>query len=112
VELPRRERVWIEPAKVRDYLLSKEHAVGRFKAAFFEGLGYSASEWTRLESDLRELAMTGDATLGRQTKYGQHYEIRGTLQGPSGKVAQLMTIWIVRSDEDAPRFITAFPGER
>ena len=111
VELPARERVQIEPAKVRDYLLSKEHAVGRFKATFFEGLGYSASEWTRLESDLRQLAMTGDATLGKQTKYGQHYEIRGTLRGPSGKAAQLMTIWIVRLNEDAPRFITAFPGE-
>ena len=85
--------------------------MGRFKAAFFEGLGYSASEWTRLESDLRQLAMTGDATLGKQTKYGQHYEIRATLRGPSGKAAQLMSIWIVRLNEDAPRFITAFPGE-
>ena len=111
MELPARERVQIEAAKVRDYLLSKEHAVGRFKAAFFESLGYSASEWTRLEFDLRQLAMTGAATLGKQTKYGQHYEIRGSLRGPSGKVAQLMTIWIVRSNEDAPRFITAFPGE-
>ncbi len=103
--------MWIDAAKVRDYLLAREHAVGRFKATFFEGLGYSASEWTRLESDLRQLAMTGDATLGKHTRYGQHYEIRGTLRGPSGKVAQLITIWIVRSNEDAPRFITAFPGE-
>ena len=111
MELPGRERVWIEPAKVRDYLLSKEHAVGRFKAAFFEGLGYSAAEWTLLEFDLRQLARTGDATLGKQTKYGQHYEIRGTLRGPAGKVAQLMTIWIVPLNEDAPRFVTAYPGE-
>ena len=111
MDLPGRENVRIDAAKVRDYLLSREHAVGRFKAAFFEGLGYSASEWTRLESDLRQLAMTGSATLGKQTKYGRHYEIRGTLRGPSGKIAQLMTIWIVRVDEDAPRFITAFPGE-
>jgi len=112
VELPARERVQIEPAKVRDYLLSKEHSVGRFKAAFFEALGYSAADWPQLESDLRQLATTGDATLGRHTKYGQHYEIRGTLRGPSGRVAQVMTIWIVRSEEDVPRFITAFPGER
>jgi hypothetical protein len=112
VKLPARERVRIEPAKVRDYLLSKAHPVGRFKAAFFEALGYSAFDWPLLKSDLRQLAVVGDATRGRRTKYGQHYEIRGILCGPSGRVAQVMTIWIVRSHEDAPRFITAFPGER
>ncbi len=111
MQLPGRERVRIETAKLRDHLLSKEHAVGRFKAAFFESLGYSSSDWPRLESDLRQLAMTGDATLGKQTRYGQHYEIRGILHRPSGKAAQLMTIWIVRSNEDAARLITAFPGE-
>jgi len=111
VELPGQERVWIDPAKVRDYLLSKEHAVGRFTAAFFHGLGYSASGWTRLDSDFCQLALTGDATLGRQTQYGRHYEIRGPLHGPSGTVAEVTTIWIVRLNEDAPRFVTAVPGE-
>ena len=112
MELPAREHVQIESAKVRDYLLSKAHPVGRFKAAFFEALGYSAEDWPQLESDLRDLAITGDATLGRHTKYGQHYEVRGTLRGPSGRDAQVTTIWIVRSNEESPRFITAFPGEK
>ena len=85
--------------------------MGRFKAAFFEALGYSASDWPRLESDLRQLAMTGDAIRGRHTKYGQHYEVRGILPGPSGTLAQVMTIWIVRSNEETARVITAFPGE-
>ena len=112
MELPAREHVQIEPAKVRDYLLSKAHPVGRFKAVFVDALGYSASDWPRLESDLRQLAMAGDATPGKLTKYGQHYEVRGTLRGPWGRVAQVMTIWIVRSNEETPRFITAFPGEK
>ncbi|MFI5395377.1 MAG: DUF6883 domain-containing protein [Candidatus Binatia bacterium] len=50
MEPPAREPVEIEPAKVRDYLLSKEHPVGHFKAAFFEALGYSAAEWQRLDA--------------------------------------------------------------
>lgn len=112
MELPARDRVQIEPAKVRDYLLSKAHPVGRFKAAFFEALGYSGSDWLRLDADLRQLAETGDATLGRWTKYGQHYEVRGTLRGPSGRVAQVITIWMVRANEETSRFITAFPGEK
>jgi hypothetical protein len=112
VKLPAAERSRVEPAKVRDYLLSREHPVGRFKAVFFEKLGYSADPWERLEQDLRALAVTGEATLGNQTKYGQKYEVHGTLRGPSGGSASIVTVWIVRWGEDEPRFVTAFPGER
>lgn len=43
VKLPGAERAFIDPSKVRDYLLSESHPVGRFKAAFFIALGYSAA---------------------------------------------------------------------
>jgi hypothetical protein len=106
-----RDHVHIEPAKVRDYLLSREHAVGRFKAAFFEALGYAAAEWQRLDSDLRGLASAGDMVVGELTRYGQKYEIRGTLRGPLGRAANMVSIWIFRPGEKVLRFVTAFPGE-
>ncbi len=112
MKLPAAERVLIEPAKVRDYLLSREHPVGRFKAVFFESLGYSAERWLQLEADLRRLASAAEAILGERTKYGQKYEVRGTLDGPSGRRAFVVTAWIIRWGEDVPRFVTAFPGER
>jgi hypothetical protein len=31
--------------------------------------------------------------------------------GPSGLVATLVVVWIVRSTEEFPRFVTAYPGE-
>ncbi|MBI4517882.1 MAG: adhesin [Deltaproteobacteria bacterium] len=110
MNLPAAERALIEPAKVRDYLLAREHPVGRFKAMFFESLGYSAGAWQQLEADLRGLAAAGEATLGEQTKYGQKYEVHGSLSGPSGKRASVVTVWIIRWGEEAPRFVTAFPG--
>lgn len=112
MKLPAAERVLIEPAKVRDYLLSREHPVGRFKAVFFESLGYSSDRWPELEADLRSLATAAEAVLGEKTKYGQKYEVRGTLHGPSGRRAAVITAWIIRWGEDMPRFVTAFPGER
>jgi Domain of unknown function (DUF6883) len=112
VKLPAAERALIEPAKVHDYLLSREHPVGRFKAAFFESLGYSADAWRQLEADLGALAIAGEAILGDQTKYGQKYEVRGTLHRPSSRPASVVTAWIVRWGEDTPRFVTAFPGEK
>ena len=39
--LPNSDRAVIEGAKLFDYLLSRAHPVGRFKARFFESLGYS-----------------------------------------------------------------------
>jgi hypothetical protein len=43
VRIPNADRAVVDPAKLRDYLLSTTHTVGRFKAAFFCGqLGYSA----------------------------------------------------------------------
>jgi hypothetical protein len=101
----------IEPAKVRDYLLSDSHPIGRFKAAFFRSMGYSSAEWQLLERDLRALVAASDAVRGQATPHGQKYEVRGILQGPSGRAAALITVWIVLAGEDAPRLVTAYPGE-
>jgi len=111
MKLPAAERAVIELAKIRDYLLSTSHPVGRFKAPFFASLGYTNANWNRLQEDLRDLAISGDAALGKYCPYGQKYEIRGTLRGPSGKSAEVLTVWIVLFGGDVPQFVTAFPGE-
>ena len=62
--LPGAERAVVEPAKVRDYLLSPEHPVGRGKARFFTGLGFRRERWPELRDALLALGRTGEATLG------------------------------------------------
>jgi len=111
MKLPAAERAVIEPAKIRDYLLSTSHPVGRFKAPFFASLGYTSANWHRLEADLRDLAISGDTEPGHDSPYGQKYEIRGTLKSPSGKLAEVVTIWIILFGGDVPQFVMAFPGE-
>jgi len=111
MKLPSAERAAIAPAKIRDYLLSTSHPVGRFKAPFFASLGYTSVNWLRLDKDLRDLAVSGDAELGKDSPYGQKYEIRGTLRGPSGRFAEVLTVWIILFGGDVPQFVTAFPGE-
>jgi hypothetical protein len=54
VQLPNAESVVIDPAKLRDYLLSRFHYAGRFKAAFFGALGYLRENWQTLAVDLKE----------------------------------------------------------
>ena len=111
MKLPEAQRAIIAAAKIRDYLLSTSHPVGRFKAPFFTRLGYTAADWKRLEQVLLGVADSGDAQPGRESPYGQKYEIRGTLNGPSGRSASVLTVWIVRFESDVPEFVTAFPGE-
>lgn len=104
------DRAIIEPAKVRDYLLSAEHPIGRFKARFFHALGYRQDDWEALRDDLLCLGVLGDAKPGQPSPHGKKYEAGGTLTGPNGRTAALMSIWLLRTNEDAPRFVIAYPG--
>jgi hypothetical protein len=108
--LPRTEDAVVDVAKVRDYLLSHEHPIGRFKAVFFESLGYARVDWMRLQSDLLDLCRSHDAVEGQASQFGRKYEVRGTLKGPSGREAEVVTVWVVLVGEDVPRFVTAYPG--
>lgn len=67
LRLPNIENVVIDSEKLRDYLLSPSHPVGRFKAAFFSSLGYTQEDWKQLEADLRRQHLTKDAVLRRET---------------------------------------------
>ena len=108
--LPNAELAVVEPAKVRDYLLSASHPVGRFKAAVFFALGYAADDWQVLQMDLLSLAHTGEARPGQDSPFGQKFEVSGILRGPSGRQATFTTVWLVQVGSGIPRFITAFPG--
>jgi hypothetical protein len=81
------------------------------QATFFASLGYIGADWQRLEQDLLALAAGGDAEPGRGSPYGQKYEVRVILNGPSEKSARVLTVWIVRFGSDVPEFVTALPGE-
>jgi hypothetical protein len=107
--IPNADRAVIEPAKMHDYLLSRSHPVGRFKAAFFQTLGYSSVDWRQLDADLRSQHLPKEAAADESTPYGRKYVIRATLVGPAGASAALVSVWVVRPGEDFVRFVTAYP---
>jgi hypothetical protein len=95
LRLPNVENAVIDPEKLRDYLLSPSHPVGRFKAAFFSSLGYTQEDWKQFEADLRQQHLIKDAVLCRETSYGRKYEIRGKITGLAGKAKEVVSIWII-----------------
>jgi hypothetical protein len=112
LRLPNAEYAIVSQTKICDYLLSPTHPIGRFKAAFFSALGYTIENWQRLQGDLLELARSGEAFAGQKSAYGQKYEVHGTLVGPLGRKAELVTVWILLTGALYPQFVTAYPGEQ
>ncbi len=108
--LPNIDKAIIPPEKLRDYLLSPSHPVGKFKAAYFRTLGYTSDNWERLEADIR-IILDNEATAKEHTKYGQKFEVRGYISSPSDRTVLLVTAWMLLNDENIPRFITAYPGD-
>jgi hypothetical protein len=102
-------RAVVEPSKVRDYLLSPSHPVGRFKSVVFFALGYSQSDWTKLRDDLLARASAGEALPGERNQYGQKYTVSGTLTGPNGRTGLFTTVWLLETEASAPRLLTAYP---
>ncbi|MBN1426171.1 hypothetical protein JXA88_16595 [Candidatus Fermentibacteria bacterium] len=107
--VPNRENAHVPIEKLRDYLLSPVHPVGRLKAAYFVSLGYTQDNWLQLEQDLRQV-LTNDVARVERTTFGVKYVVYGTITSPSGKTARIVTVWVIRSGEETPRFVTAFPG--
>ncbi|HEX41187.1 MAG TPA: adhesin [Phycisphaerales bacterium] len=111
MRLPNAENAIIDPAKLYDYVLSPIHPVGRFKAAFFASLGYTCENWRQFEADLRREHLNKNAILRHTTAYGKKWEISSTIKGPSGKAKRVVSIWIVLTGQEVPRFVTAYPGD-
>ncbi len=100
----------ISPEKIRNYLLSHEHPIGRFKASFFAQLGYTGDNWQEFERDLRQQILGLEAKDAGTTRYGRKYSISGLLTGPSGKAAMIVSVWVVRTGDNVARLVTVYPG--
>lgn len=68
------------------------------------------TRWEALRDVLLELARTGDAIPGQASPSGLKFEIRAIFQGPSGRQANVVTVWMVSDGQGFPHFITAHPG--
>lgn len=78
---------------------------------FFGALGFTAESWSDLAEALCEQHLVLEPSAEASTSFGRKYELRGTLGGPSGR-AEVVSVWIIRTGEDRPRFVTAYPGAK
>jgi hypothetical protein len=104
------ENAIIETEKLRNYILSPAHPIGRYKAAFFLQLGYSIGNWQELKINLRNLILVNDAIRSGESLYGEKFIVDGIIRGPNSVEKRITTVWVILKNENVPRFITAYPG--
>ena len=82
MKLPGAGRVRIDETKVRGYLLSPSHPVGRFKARVFAALGFNQATADLFVQEIRRIAVTGDVQTVEDTEYGRKYTVPETFRVP------------------------------
>ncbi len=108
MKLPNADRAVVEIEKLRDYCLNAVHPRGRHKArVFLSSCSMTAEHTEDLRDALLDAARTLEAELGEEDDYGQRYVVDLEVTGPAGTTA-VRSAWIVRSDEDFPRFVSCY----
>ena len=114
MKLPFRERAYVAPSKVADYLLSQTHPVGRWKAKVFRAAGFDETNVSELEEALLSVVRSQDVSSVERSAHGTKYVVEGEIGTPSGRRLTLRTVWIIESGTQAPRLVTAYalqPGQ-
>jgi len=105
------DKATVARAKVLDYLLAETHPHGRHKAAFFTRFGFSRDAWQTLASALVRHAAKHRVGRVEDSRFGKRYIIDGVLMAPDGRRPMIRVVWFVETDEDTPKFVTAYPLE-
>jgi hypothetical protein len=106
--LPNSEQAILDIRKIEDYCLNSEHPRGRHKARLFRetiGLGRSDSSWLRLT--LLDAVRTAEAVQLGVDRFGARWRV-DVVVSRQGKSVMVRTIWMVRTGEDLPRFVTCW----
>lgn len=109
MELPNKEKAYIPLAKLKDYLLSETHSVGKSKAKFLRSLGFNEMNVNLLKEGLIAIAHSGNVKDVVSSSHGVKYVIDGQLKVPVGGLIEMRTVWIIDKGQSRPRFVTSYP---
>ncbi|MFM9971374.1 MAG: DUF6883 domain-containing protein [Burkholderiales bacterium] len=110
--LPHVNNVKVPEDKVRKYLLSSTHPMGKGKAALFIRFGFTAEKWQELAAELESHARENPVANISSTEYGVRYVIDGLLRTPNNSALNIRGVWFITRGIEVPRFVTAHPLKR
>ena len=109
MKLPNKEKAYISPSKLLDYLLSESHPIGKSKSKYLRSFGFNEQNIGLLKQELISIAKSEEVIEVISSLHGIKYIINGVIQTPAGETVKLRTIWITDKGQIRPRFVTAYP---
>ena len=109
MRVPNAEAAHVDLDKVTAYLLSDTHPIGKVKAKFFKGLGFTQDLPGELVWALLDVVRSQEVVDQLATPYGTKYVVDGSVRGRDGS-ARVRTIWLIEREANDPRFVTAYPA--
>jgi hypothetical protein len=79
------------------------------KSGFLAQVGFTLQNPEALEEAIRALIAENEAVTDRDNEYGIFYRVEGDLHGPYG-ILSVVTVWILRTNDNRYRFITLKPA--
>jgi hypothetical protein len=101
----------IPRAKLTKYLLVFQPE--NDKSKFLAQAGFTLDNPDALEAAIREMIATHEAVLDERDQFGDFYRVEGSLKGVNERDLLVVTIWIMRTEEDGLyRFVTLKPRRK
>ena len=82
MKLPNRKYAYIPRSKLKDYLFSETHVIGRTKAKLMHMFGFYESNIDLLEQGLIRIAQNQEVIEDVSSPHGKKYIIDGLLDNP------------------------------
>lgn len=101
----------IDRRKITGYLLDVRHPDGGPKAVFLMRFGFNLDNVDELIAAILAHARLNEVAAEQPGEYGTRYLVDGPIETPDGRNPGLRAVWIVRTGETAPRFVTAMPSK-
>lgn len=91
------------------YLLATNHAEGGFEAVVFMSFGFTVDDWRTLADALLVHAEIQPVSVAVYSGYGIRCQIDGLVCCPDGRTPSIRVLWIIDTDADTARLVTAYP---
>lgn len=100
--------VTIDIRKLRDYCLNPYHPVGKHKARVFSAqLGLERRDAGILKEEIIRNIKHAEIHKEFEDEYGIRYSANIELN-MNNRVALVKTLWIIRTDDNTPSFVTCY----
>ena len=107
MKLPKGDRAIVPLEKLIGYCLNLDHPKGKHKAKVFKSvLGITTENVEQLYELVQQAAVEGEVVQQTATPFGKEFKLDWAI--PETENVQLRTLWIIESESDVPRLISAF----